>query len=413
MRFAMITTFYPPFSYGGDATYVRALAKGLAERGHEVHVIASTDAYTLRSTPPLCIDEPSDGVHIHRLHAGTPRLAPLYVQQTSRPGPYRSEIAQILDQPFDVIHYHNISLVGGLGVLDMGTARVRLYTTHEHWLFCAAHILWKNRRKRCDRPTCVTCSLRSGIPPQIWRFGSRRSVALRNIDRILSPSRFTAELHRKAGIDQDIEILPLFSALPAGIHEDASNEHTKRPRFIFVGRVTQSKGIDLFLQAARELPTFDFEVIGEGDRLDLLRAQHDGDQNVRFLGRIAQSELIAHYRQATALVFPSLAPETFGLAIVEAAQCGTPAIVDAMAGGAAEVVDNSGGGLLYHDFAGLVRAISSLARDGSLRERLGNLARKSFEQSYTVNKHFDRYLGLVERLLASKRYERSGTCVQS
>ena len=49
MRFGMVTTFYPPFSYGGDATYVRNLAKALVEQGHDVDVIASTEAYLVRS----------------------------------------------------------------------------------------------------------------------------------------------------------------------------------------------------------------------------------------------------------------------------------------------------------------------------------------------------------------------------
>ena len=49
MRFGMVTTFYPPFSYGGDATYVRNLARALVDQGHEVEVIASTQAYLVRS----------------------------------------------------------------------------------------------------------------------------------------------------------------------------------------------------------------------------------------------------------------------------------------------------------------------------------------------------------------------------
>ncbi len=35
MRFCMVTTFYPPFHFGGDATYVRALSRALVARGHE------------------------------------------------------------------------------------------------------------------------------------------------------------------------------------------------------------------------------------------------------------------------------------------------------------------------------------------------------------------------------------------
>ena len=33
MRFGMVTTFYPPFSYGGDATYVRKPGQGAGRAG--------------------------------------------------------------------------------------------------------------------------------------------------------------------------------------------------------------------------------------------------------------------------------------------------------------------------------------------------------------------------------------------
>ena len=36
MRFCMITTFYPPYSFGGDAFFVQHLGRALARRGHDV-----------------------------------------------------------------------------------------------------------------------------------------------------------------------------------------------------------------------------------------------------------------------------------------------------------------------------------------------------------------------------------------
>ncbi len=39
LRFAMITTFYPPHHFGGDAIFVQRLAQALARRGHSVDVI--------------------------------------------------------------------------------------------------------------------------------------------------------------------------------------------------------------------------------------------------------------------------------------------------------------------------------------------------------------------------------------
>ena len=47
MRFCMVTTFYPPYHFGGDGTYVRALSEALVKRGHEVTVVHCEDAYRL------------------------------------------------------------------------------------------------------------------------------------------------------------------------------------------------------------------------------------------------------------------------------------------------------------------------------------------------------------------------------
>src|SRR5947209_7940112 len=47
LKFCMVTTFYPPYHFGGDAIGVQRLARGLVRRGHEVTVIHDVDAYNL------------------------------------------------------------------------------------------------------------------------------------------------------------------------------------------------------------------------------------------------------------------------------------------------------------------------------------------------------------------------------
>ena len=45
LRFCMVTTFYPPRSFGGDAVAVQSLSRALVRAGHEVTVICDDDAY--------------------------------------------------------------------------------------------------------------------------------------------------------------------------------------------------------------------------------------------------------------------------------------------------------------------------------------------------------------------------------
>ncbi|HEX7930661.1 MAG TPA: glycosyltransferase, partial [Sphingomicrobium sp.] len=214
MRFGMVTTFYPPFSYGGDATYVRNLAKSVAALGHEVEVIASTDAFFVRSKDQGEADVTAeDGITVHRLSHPAGILAPLMSHQSGRAALHAPALKAFLARPFDVLHFHNISLMGAPGVLGMGEARARLLSLHDHWLICPTHVLWKNRSRACDSRTCFSCSIRSGLPPQLWRYTGLRDRYLRKVDRLLAPSRFTAEMHRENGVEAPIEVLPLFSSI--------------------------------------------------------------------------------------------------------------------------------------------------------------------------------------------------------
>ena len=68
LRFAMITTFYPPYSFGGDAVGVQRLSAALVRRGHQVTVIHDVGAYELlhRGPAPDPYEE-QDGIRVHRL----------------------------------------------------------------------------------------------------------------------------------------------------------------------------------------------------------------------------------------------------------------------------------------------------------------------------------------------------------
>ena len=205
-------------------------------------------------------------------------------------------------------------------------------------------------------------------------------------------------------------MLPLFSNFTD--ETIARPPKLSRPRFIFVGRVTASKGIERLLNVAVKLHEFDFVVIGEGDLRKDLEDTHRNHANIHFVGHLAQSELAVHYASATALVLPSLAPETFGLGIVEAAQFGTPAVVDAGAGGAAEMISENGGGCIYNDEAELISTLRALAGDSTLRDGLAVAARRGYELLYTPERHFDVYLSQVNDLLAAKRAQGTAECVQ-
>lgn len=394
MRFCMVTTFYPPYHFGGDGTYVRALSEALIERGHEVTVVHCEDAYRLSGAEQSPDDFPS-AVRVICLKSRLGLLSPLLTQQTGFPVLKHAELASILGDDYDVVNFHNISLIGGPGVISLSNARVNLYTLHEHWLLCPTHIFWKNGNKACDKRQCFRCSIKSGIPPQLWRYTGLIRNSIKNIDCFIAPSQFTAEQHQAAGVAKSIKVLPLFSYLSP---QEITDESADEMRFVTVGRVTASKGIAELVRAFSRWPEYRLQVVGAGDQLASLKQAYGACDNIEFLGQQPQKSLEALYRQAKALILPSLAPETFGLTVVEAFACGVPAIVR-IAGGNRETIDSSGAGFLYSNDQELKSALESFQCDHELRSRLGRLARQAYERDYTQAVHIERYLELVSGLM--------------
>jgi glycosyltransferase involved in cell wall biosynthesis len=329
-------------------------------------------------------------------------LSPLITQQTGQPGPKARKLRTIFDRDFDVVNFHNISLVGGPGVLRMSRARVNLYTLHEHWLLCPAHIFWKNLQQACDTPQCIRCCLRSGIPLQLWRYTGLIERSLENLDALLSPSEYTAERHRAIRRTPPIYVMPTFSRMAPDVPSKAP-PHPNRPCFLYVGRMTASKGIATLLEEFAGLCDYELLIVGDGELLSGLQEQYARYQHIRFLGALSHHQLAPVYQKAMALVLPSLAPEVFPLTVLEAFAHGTPAIVH-NAGGSREAIDKTGGGLVYHSREELHHALTMLATDSRLRETLGQRARAGYEQFYSSKRYLERYLQLIRDIGQEKGF---------
>ena len=81
----MLTTFYPPYSFGGDAIFVRNLSSELAARGHEVHVVHCRDAYRALGGGAREPEQSTPGIVVHGLESRAGVLSPLGTHQTGRP----------------------------------------------------------------------------------------------------------------------------------------------------------------------------------------------------------------------------------------------------------------------------------------------------------------------------------------
>ena len=111
LNFLFVTTFYPPYSFGGDAVYAYRLAHALGDEGHRVDVVHCVDSYHMLHPWPPEIDFPEHpNVTRHELRSGHGALSPLLAHQTGYPLLKRKVLRGLLRKnSYDVIHTMRVS----------------------------------------------------------------------------------------------------------------------------------------------------------------------------------------------------------------------------------------------------------------------------------------------------------------
>ncbi len=404
LRICMLTTFYPPYNFGGDGIAVQRLARALVQRGHHVTAVHDTDSYRALHPGTIveCPDEDDDaGVRVLRLHSRLGALSALLVQQLGRPVVHAHRLRQLLASGrFDVVNFHNVSLMGAPGLLRYPTDAVTLYTAHEHWLVCPTHVLWRHRREPCDRKQCLRCVLHHHRPPQLWRYTGALKRALARVDAVIAMSEFSRAKHRAFGLEREMVVLPplLPSAEPDTI--PPSTPAGQAPYFFFAGRLEVMKGLDDVLTAFRGYRGAELIIAGEGSQRARWQRTAADLPHVRFLGHVAPAEIVAWQRGALAAIVPTLGYETFGLVAAEAMRVGTPVIARDI-GPFPELIRATGAGTLFRTAPELVIALERIGGDSTHRAALAHASRQAAAR-WDTDSIIDAYLAIIANATAAR-----------
>lgn len=400
LKIALVNTFYPPYNFGGDGVYLRRFAHALARYGCDVHILHDTETYKALARKPLGdivpLEEPQ-GVTVTRLQSPLGAVSTLITHQTGRPLAHSRQLRDFFKTEFDVTHFHNVSAIGGPGILSMGSG-VRLYTAHEHWLVCPTHILWRHNREVCEKRECLKCQIVYRRPPQLWRHTGLLERQAANIDAFIALSRSSAENHKRFGFDREMRVLPSFLPDAPSAQRKASSN---KPYALFVGRLEKLKGLQDLIPSFRNNAALDLVVVGEGEYRSELEALAGGASNIKFLGSRTPDELEEIYREAIAVVLPSVCQEVFPLVALEAFRAGAP-IVARNLGPFPEIVDKSGAGALFNTGDEAFASVKRLVDDKALRETMGRRGRAAFEARWSEKAALSAYFNLIAEIAGEK-----------
>jgi glycosyltransferase involved in cell wall biosynthesis len=402
VKFCMVTSFFGSHSLGGDAVYIDRLSRALLRRGHQVHVAFSSSAYKiLPDRLPLRSYQTPPGLVLHDLGGGIGGYAnALWAHQTGGSLCFANRLESLLDNhQFDVIHLHNISLLGGRGLSASlrRRAALKLTTMHDYWWFCPQSLLGKNGARVCEEPACFTCSLLARRPPQLWRRKLWFNQTAEAVDAVLFPSRSALEIYQAKGFEHPRQYVLPGMLDGEGTSGDEPPAPSPAPYFAAAGRLVLQKGFQTLIPLMRHLPGVQLRIAGAGPAERHLHRLAHGLPNVQFLGLFDHGQIRSLFLGARAVMMPSLFPETFGLVMAEALSLGAPVIARDL-GSLSELARACSGGLLYENDEQLLGHMRALACDEALRERLGREARASVPRVWFEEEHTRAYLDILSEL---------------
>jgi glycosyltransferase involved in cell wall biosynthesis len=209
-----------------------------------------------------------------------------------------------------------------------------------------------------------------------WPYRAIERVMLRSADGAHAPSQDVPPiLQAKGFLNKPVSVIPLgvdaerFSdARPLGLDISA-------PRIGFVGRLEPVKGLDVLLDAFRQLTTRASLVIaGDGSQRPRLAREVRGTPRAHLLPAVSYDQMAAFLRSLDVFVLPSvtippLDREQFGRVLVEAMAAGVP-VVGSSSGAIPEVIGDAGLVVPEGDAGTLARAIDRVLTEPALRQTL-------------------------------------------
>ena len=310
----------------------------------------------------------------------------------------------------DVLHVHNTfplmspSLYWAAG--DLGVPVVQ--TLHNFRLLCPqaiflregricrdclGHAPWRGAVRGCYRGSRAQSTVLAGM------IGVHRALGTwqDRVTRYVVLNDFCRRTFVEGGLPAD-----RLCVKPNFVEDPAAPAEGPRRGFLYVGRLSEEKGIGVLATATRRraegAPEDEVEIIGSGPLQEAVAAE----ARARLVGARPFPEVLARMREVQALVVPSVCLESFPRTIVEAFAQALPVIASRL-GSLAEIVEDGVTGLLFEpgDPGDLAARLEWARGHPEELRRMGREARRRYEALYTPDRNHDRLMEIYAEAMAA------------
>lgn len=396
-RYCFATLNHPGATGGGIDRFTAELAQGMAEAGHEIHVIAiQGDARSILF---------QNGIWVHEIPGHSPPLPELDHD------PARDDLWRIANtycevvregrrRPFDVVSTPIWLAQGLLVALDPRfVSVVSLHTTSRTLI----DLFPDFEASPAARPRIELERL--SIETHAHTHANSEASLLKVTEEYGAPNDAFVIYHGVADH---------YCSYPKRRSDD------RRLRILVVGRLEFRKGCDILLDIMpallRRFEQIEFILVGDSQKVaqlgdktfpEVFSELYSSDATivgrVSFAGLVTDDVLRQHYADADLFLYPGRY-ESFGLPIAEAMSFALP-IVATKAGGIAEIVVHRSNGILVEigDNEALADAVIELVQDADARRRFGQASRKRYLDHFSLERSVTQTAAAYAKIGASRK----------
>lgn len=242
--------------------------------------------------------------------------------------------------------------------------------------------------------------LQTAVVAHMIEYHRKRNTWNKKVSRLITFTEFTKNIFARSGVSSSkLVIKPNF--VEDKISSVSQTSPFEKPYFVYVGRISEEKGIEMLVQTWVDYQlSYPLFILGTGHLVEDLQQISSINKNIHWLGFQPQEVVLRYIRHAQALLFPSICYEGFPMTIVESFCLGTP-VISSDIGNQASIISPNHNGIHFKakscsDFAD---KINYLMQTPEMLEEMGENARATYLKYYTPEVNHQKLLEIYESVI--------------
>ncbi|WDM33088.1 glycosyltransferase family 4 protein [Priestia megaterium] len=383
LKILMVHNYYQ--TPGGEDTVLENEKKLLEDQGHEVILYSRNNLELKRLSmfQKLCLP-----------------FTTIFSLKTFK------EIKKIIKQrKIDIVHVHNtLTLVSPSVYYAAFSCKVPVVqTVHNFRLLCPAGTFYRENNKGnggiCEE--CLDTGLKCAIKYKCYRgsfLQTVASVSTLKIHRILGTYKrlnyiCLTEFNKEKLLEINKGKKVIFDSKKVFVKPNFGEEtldyvpyKDREKQFVFAGRIDKLKGIQILLEAWKEIKDSKLVICGTGPQEEWCKKyiEENGLTNVKMLGFVSNEQVKKIIGESKALILPTQWYEGFPMTIVESLSVGTP-VVGSNIGNVGSVIENGITGFTFQ-----FNSVASLRKVISEMDNYTIFSQVELSNKYTANDNYVR-----------------------